>query len=153
MILEGFIAMVWAAGAMGVYNLGLQAASTHPWPPVPSSVVLPKFSRFRRRYHRSRRRHRPADQPSGDTALRALRMMIADAFPHRPGVDEEASLPCGHHLYPGGCHPHLREDECQRIQYLMALFRMGQPDAVSLRVPGHRRLACRERRRNSHGCL
>ena len=26
MILEGFIAMVWAAGAMGVYNLGLQAA-------------------------------------------------------------------------------------------------------------------------------
>ena len=28
MILEGFIAMVWAAGAMGVYNLGLQAADT-----------------------------------------------------------------------------------------------------------------------------
>ena len=26
MVLEGFIAMVWAAGAMGVYNLGLQAA-------------------------------------------------------------------------------------------------------------------------------
>ncbi len=26
MVLEGFIAMVWAAGAMGVYNLGLQEA-------------------------------------------------------------------------------------------------------------------------------
>ncbi len=26
MVLEGFIAMVWAAGAMGVYNLGIQAA-------------------------------------------------------------------------------------------------------------------------------
>ncbi len=29
MVLEGFIAMVWAAGAMGVYNLGLQAADTN----------------------------------------------------------------------------------------------------------------------------
>ena len=27
MVLEGFIAMVWAAGAMGVYNLGLQEAN------------------------------------------------------------------------------------------------------------------------------
>ena len=27
MVLEGFIAMVWAAAAMGVYNLGLQAAN------------------------------------------------------------------------------------------------------------------------------
>lgn len=26
MVIEGFIAMVWAAGAMGVYNLGIQAA-------------------------------------------------------------------------------------------------------------------------------
>ena len=29
MVLEGFIAMVWAAGAMGVYNLGLQAADAN----------------------------------------------------------------------------------------------------------------------------
>ena len=29
MILEGFIAMVWAAGAMGVYNLGLQEADAN----------------------------------------------------------------------------------------------------------------------------
>ena len=29
MVLEGFIAMVWAAGAMGVYNLGYQAADSN----------------------------------------------------------------------------------------------------------------------------
>ena len=29
MVLEGFIAMVWAAGAMGVYNLGLQEANAN----------------------------------------------------------------------------------------------------------------------------
>ena len=78
MVLEGFIAMVWAAGAMGVYNLGLQAAD----PSLATKtvgivcknilgnvggiiallgvIVLPITS--------------------GDTALRALRMMIADSF-------------------------------------------------------------------------
>ena len=78
MILEGFIAMVWAAGAMGVYNLGLQAAdaslatgtigvvcenilgSVGGIIALVGVIVLPITS--------------------GDTALRALRMMIADAF-------------------------------------------------------------------------
>lgn len=78
MVLEGFIAMVWAAGAMGVYNLGLQ----DPNPSLAAQtigivaknvlghvgglialigvIVLPITS--------------------GDTALRGLRMIIADTF-------------------------------------------------------------------------
>lgn len=78
MILEGFIAMVWAAAAMGVYNLGLQEAN----PALATGtvgivckdllgpvggiiallgvIVLPVTS--------------------GDTALRALRLSIAEAF-------------------------------------------------------------------------
>ena len=28
MVLEGFIAMVWAAAAMGIFNLGMQAANS-----------------------------------------------------------------------------------------------------------------------------
>ena len=30
MVLEGFIAMVWAAAAMGIFNLGLQEATATP---------------------------------------------------------------------------------------------------------------------------
>lgn len=78
MVLEGFIAMVWAAGAMGVYNLGLQEANaglaTQTVGIVCKNIlgnvggiiallgviVLPITS--------------------GDTALRALRMMIAESF-------------------------------------------------------------------------
>ena len=78
MVLEGFIAMVWAAGAMGVYNLGLQTAD----PSLATQtigiisrdilgnvggiiallgvIVLPITS--------------------GDTALRGLRLIIADTF-------------------------------------------------------------------------
>lgn len=78
MVLEGFIAMVWAAGAMGVYNLGLQAAN----PTLATGtvgivckgllghvggiiallgvIVLPITS--------------------GDTALRALRMSLSETF-------------------------------------------------------------------------
>jgi len=78
MIIEGFIAMVWAAGAMGVYNLSLQTAD----PSLATKtvgivcknllgnvggiiallgvIVLPITS--------------------GDTALRALRLTIADTF-------------------------------------------------------------------------
>ena len=78
MVLEGFIAMVWAAGAMGVYNQGLQTAD----PSLATQtigiisrdilgnvggiiallgvIVLPITS--------------------GDTALRGLRLIIADTF-------------------------------------------------------------------------
>ena len=78
MVLEGFIAMVWAAGAMGVYNLGLQEVnaslatgtvgvicknllgSVGGTIALIGVIVLPITS--------------------GDTALRALRLGIADAF-------------------------------------------------------------------------
>ena len=78
MVLEGFIAMVWAAGAMGVYALGLQEGN----PSLATDtigiisrdllgsvggiiallgvIVLPVTS--------------------GDTALRALRLTVADSF-------------------------------------------------------------------------
>ncbi len=78
MILEGFIAMVWAAGAMGVYNLGLQEGNASLATgtigvvckyvlgnvggiiALIGVIVLPITS--------------------GDTALRALRMSVADAL-------------------------------------------------------------------------
>ena len=78
MTLEGFIAMVWAAGAMGAYNLGLQAfdgnLATQTIGIVCKDIlgniggiiatvgviVLPITS--------------------GDTALRALRLTLADTF-------------------------------------------------------------------------
>ena len=78
MTLEGFIAMVWAAGAMGIYNLGIQAADASLATAsigvicrdllgpiggiiaIVGVIVLPITS--------------------GDTALRSLRLAIADAF-------------------------------------------------------------------------
>lgn len=78
MVLEGFIAMVWAAGAMGVYNLGLQEANAslatdtigvvckHLLGNVGGIVALLGVIVL--------------PITSGDTALRALRMTIADSF-------------------------------------------------------------------------
>lgn len=78
MVLEGFIAMVWAAGAMGVYNLGLQAADASLATgtigvickdilgnvggiiALVGVIILPITS--------------------GDTALRSLRLAISDAL-------------------------------------------------------------------------
>ncbi len=78
MVAEGFIAMAWAAGAMGVYNLGLQEANASLATATIGVVckdilgnvggiiallgviILPITS--------------------GDTALRALRMAIAESF-------------------------------------------------------------------------
>ncbi|WP_040660277.1 carbon starvation CstA family protein [Oscillibacter ruminantium] len=78
MVLEGFIAMVWAAGAMGVYNLGLQAADAslatdtigvvckHILGNVGGIVALLGVIVL--------------PITSGDTALRALRLTIAESF-------------------------------------------------------------------------
>lgn len=78
MVLEGFIAMVWAAAAMGVYNLGLQAADANLYSSTVGVVcrdilgnvggvvallgiiILPITS--------------------GDTALRGLRLAIAETL-------------------------------------------------------------------------
>lgn len=78
MVVEGFIALVWAAGAMGVYNLGLQspdaslATSTigivckNLLGPVGGVIALIGIIVL--------------PITTGDTALRSLRMEIADAF-------------------------------------------------------------------------
>lgn len=78
MILEGFIAMVWAAAAMGVYNLGLQEANAslatgtvgivckHILGSVGGIVALLGIIVL--------------PITSGDTALRGLRLSIAEAF-------------------------------------------------------------------------
>lgn len=78
MVVEGFIAMVWAAGAMGVYNLGLQAADAslatdtigvvckHLLGSVGGIIALLGVIVL--------------PITSGDTALRALRLTIADSF-------------------------------------------------------------------------
>ena len=77
MIAEGFIAMIWAAATMGVMNLGLASAETNPTDVVGiiakdllggaggiiaviGIIVLPITS--------------------GDTALRSLRLIVADAL-------------------------------------------------------------------------
>ena len=92
MTLEGFIAMVWAAGAMGVYNLALQkgdanlAASTigvvckdllGPWGgliAIIGVIVLPITS--------------------GDTALRGLRLIVSENL----HLDQKSMVP----YYPLG---------------------------------------------------
>ena len=78
MVLEGFIAMVWAAGAMGVYNLGLQAADAglatatigvvckDILGPVGGVIALLGVIVL--------------PITSGDTALRSLRMAVSDAL-------------------------------------------------------------------------
>ena len=78
MVAEGFIAMVWAAGAMGVYNLGLQEANAslatatigvvckNILGPVGGVIALIGVIVL--------------PITSGDTSLRALRMAIGDAF-------------------------------------------------------------------------
>ena len=78
MILEGFIAMVWAAGAMGVYNLGLQEANASLATatigvvckdilgPVGGIIALLGVIIL--------------PVTSGDTALRALRLTISESF-------------------------------------------------------------------------
>ena len=142
MILEGFIAMVWAAGAMGVYNLGLQevnaSLATGTIGVVCKNIlgnvggiiallgviVLPITS--------------------GDTALRALRLGIADAFhldqsskPKRLGLSAIIFVLVAVILVFAKMQPH-------RLQHPVALLRLVQPDPVPVRLPGHLRVDVRE---------
>ena len=78
MVLEGFIAMVWAAGAMGVYNLAEQAANAslatatigvvckHILGPVGGIIALLGVIIL--------------PVTSGDTALRALRLTLSESL-------------------------------------------------------------------------
>ncbi|MCI2057050.1 MAG: carbon starvation protein A [Oscillibacter sp.] len=78
MVLEGFIAMVWAAGAMGVYNLGMQAAD----PSLATQTVGVVCKHLLGNIGGIIALLGVIVLPitSGDTALRALRMTIADTF-------------------------------------------------------------------------
>ncbi len=78
MVLEGFIAMVWAAGAMGVYNLGLQSADANLATATigvvcrdilgPAGGIIALIGVI------------VLPITSGDTALRALRLTISESF-------------------------------------------------------------------------
>ncbi len=78
MILEGFIAMVWAAGAMGVYNLGLQQANAS----IATSTVGVVCKDILGNVGGTIAILGVIVLPitSGDTALRSLRMSLADTF-------------------------------------------------------------------------
>ena len=77
MVLEGFIAMVWAAAAMGIFNLGLQEATATPTStviavcrdilgPVGSIIALAGVVVL--------------PVTSGDTALRGLRLTLSETL-------------------------------------------------------------------------
>ena len=93
MVLEGFIAMVWAAGAMGVYNLGYQAADSNLATDTIGIVCKTKMC--------IRDSHRPG-QPDQRRAQRPVRLAQRPAGPvagHRPGHRHDL-FP--HDKYPGG---------------------------------------------------
>ena len=77
MVLEGFIAMVWAAAAMGIFNLGIQEATATPTStviavcrdilgPVGSIIALAGVVVL--------------PVTSGDTALRGLRLTLSETL-------------------------------------------------------------------------
>ncbi len=142
MILEGFIAMIWAAAAMGVYNLGLQEVNASLATGTVASICRDLLGPV------------GASSPcwassflpitSGDTALRSLRLSISDSHAHRPELQAEAFGPVRHHLRAGGCDSGLCEEQPRWIQSAVALLRMVQPDPVPVRIPGYLRMDVRE---------
>ena len=138
MVVEGFIAMVWAAGAMGVYNLGLQAADAslatatigivckNILGPVGGVIALLGVIVL--------------PITSGDTALRSLRLAIADAFHiDQTSIRKRLTLAAGN-FCPGGSDSCVCQDEFQRLQYSVAIFCMVQSDVVPVRISGNLRV-------------
>ncbi len=78
MVLEGFIAMVWAAAAMGVYNLGLQPADASLATGTVGVVCRSLLGNVGGVIALAGVIVLPIT--SGDTALRALRLSIAEAL-------------------------------------------------------------------------
>lgn len=79
MIVEGFIAMVWAAAAMGVYNLGIaDAKDLSSATPVVGKVALDLLGSVGGMVAIIGVIILPIT--SGDTALRSIRIMLADAM-------------------------------------------------------------------------
>ena len=78
MTLEGFIAMIWAAGAMGVYNLGLQEANAALATDTIGIVCRDLLGNYGGVVALLGIIVLPIT--SGDTALRALRLTISESF-------------------------------------------------------------------------
>ena len=78
MVLEGFIAMIWAAAAMGVYNLGLQEANAGLATGTVGVVCKHILGSFGGIIALVGIVVLPIT--SGDTALRGLRLAIAESF-------------------------------------------------------------------------
>lgn len=78
MLLEGFIAMVWAAAAMGVYNLGIVPTEQIATPAVIGIVAKDLLGSIGGLIAIVGVIVLPIT--SGDTALRSLRLMVADQF-------------------------------------------------------------------------
>ncbi len=109
MILEGMIAMIWAAAAMGLYNSGSTAGATAAVGEVAKGllgpvggiiailgvIVLPITS--------------------GDTALRSCRLMIADYIHYDQRKKKEQSDPDHLYVCSGYCNPCICKTECGRI--------------------------------------
>lgn len=78
MVLEGFIAMVWAAAAMGVYNLGLQEANVNLYSSAVGIVCRDLLGGFGGVVALLGIIILPIT--SGDTALRGLRLTLEETF-------------------------------------------------------------------------
>ena len=120
MVVEGFIAMVWAAGAMGVYNLGLQEANAslatatigvvckHILGPVGGIIALLGVIVL--------------PITSGDTALRALRLAVADGLHIDQRVHEEEARSCCSYLCACCSDPCICKEQCDGFNILWRYF-------------------------------
>ena len=132
MILEGFIAMVWAAGAMGVYNLALQ----EPNASLATGTIGVVCKDIRGRRHRPDRRHRSAHHLRRYRSARSASVPGGD-LPPGP-VHQRQAYASGHPCVCPGCRHHrVRQVQHGRLQHSVALLRMVQPDPVSVRLPVH----------------
>ena len=134
--------MIWAAAAMGVYNLGLQEVNASLATgtigvickdilgPVGGIIALLGVIVL--------------PITSGDTALRSLRLVCFCRPVHRPELQGQAPGPVRHHLRAGGGDSGLCEEQPRWIQSAVALLRMVQPDPVPVRIPGYLRMDVRE---------
>ena len=141
MILEGLIAMIWAAAAMGIYNKGSLSGATGVVGEVAKDllgpvggliailgvIVLPITS--------------------GDTALRSCRLMVAD-YLH---IDQKEKKKSYHgntgYLHPRYRYSGIRKTERRRLQHPVEILRMGEPDNRCIRFRSNHSLpVCKERR-------
>ena len=134
MILEGFIAMVWAAGAMGVYNLGRRIPRDQN-----RRYSLQGYPWQCRRHYRSARRYRSAHHLRRHRAARTAHVGGRHTA-HQAGLQRQAPCSVGNHLRPRRGHPRLGEVQPRRLHHSVALLRVGKPDSGSVRVRLHLRL-------------